>query len=395
MKSIFAAIVIVWVSAVTLFAQTDSLKREILNYKDEKTETIIKGRKLTMATFLAGDKKKVSELLQYLQTLPHEDYLVFYPAEEWLLYYWTQQYRKLLEGVRAFDSAYIAKLSKQLKPPGDLMMLKMKDKFSQSRQEIKRQISQSDLTETEKQFLALNYDYLISPTADQTVTQDTLNISANKFLKDHPASEFEKYVRKYIRHEYIASKWALTCEFFTGFGNFTGQLADSFKNNWSLGIAFDICYKKWSLYMREYFGFSSTKDSLHFEGANWRKNAKASITLMEASFGYAIIDNRYLNMSPFAGLSYTDISPTEKDNKKYPEYENIGLKYSLTYTVGFNVDYKLKFMQRSDDPSYGFVRLRYAYNKPQFTKRYSGFDGNYHYLTIGVGVLIRNTKRRQ
>jgi hypothetical protein len=382
-------------AAAKSFAQADNLKREILNYKDEKAETIINGRKLTMATFLADDKTKVIELLQYLQTLKQEDYLVFYPAEEWLLYYWTQQYRKLLEGVRDFDSAYIVMMSKQLKPPRDLLLLKMKDKFSQLRKEIKLQIAQSDLTETEKQFLALNYDYLISPTADRTVTQDTLNKFANKFLKDHPASEFEKYVRKYIRHEYIASKWGLTCEFFTGYGNFTGQLADSFKNNWSLGIAFDICYKKWSMYMREYIGFSSTKDSLHFEGANWRKNAKASITLMEASLGYAIINNRFLKMSPFAGLSYTDISPTEKDKNKYPEYENIGLKYSLTYTLGFNADFKLQFMQRSDDPSYTFVRLRYAYNKPQFTKRYPGFDGNYHYLTIGVGAFIRNTKRRQ
>ncbi len=69
MKSIFAAIVIVWLSTGKLFAQADSLKLEILYDKDDRAETIIKGRQLTLATYLNNAKKKVNDQLQYLQ--PH------------------------------------------------------------------------------------------------------------------------------------------------------------------------------------------------------------------------------------------------------------------------------------------------------------------------------------
>jgi hypothetical protein len=377
-----------------LFGQTDSLKNEILKYKDEKSETILKGRKLTLDKFIENDKNKVSELLEFLQNEENEDYLIFYPAEKWLLYYWTQQYQKVLKGVQDFDSTYIAKMNRQIKPQSDLMLIKIKEKLFQQRPEIKHQIFQSGLTEEEKSFLALNFDFLLLSYDNKGITQDTLNVFSKKYLQDYPNSNFDNYVRKYIRYEFEPSKWGLAFEFFSGYGVFTHNLKKCFKNNIPIGIAFDICYKKFILYLRNYIGFSKTKDSIQFKDGTWRKDAQVRVFLPEASLGYATIDNRFFKVAPFVGISSTDISPTDYDKKKYPEYENIELTFTTTYTLGLNLDFKLgSFKKKKSEPSYGFVRVRYAYNKPQFNWKYNGFDGDFHYLTIGVGGFIRGIKR--
>ena len=373
--------------------QTDSLRSEILRYKDEKEETIIKGRKLTLARFMENDKNKVSELLKYLETQENEDYLIFYPAEKWLLYYWTQQYKKVMKGVEDINSTYFTEMNRKIKPPKDLLPIKIREKLFQQRQEIKQQIFQSTLTEPEKKFLALNFDYLLASYDNKEITQDTLNVLSDKYLQDYPQSHFDNYVRKYIRYEFVPSKWGFAFEFFSGYGIFTDNLEKNFKNNVPVGVAFDICYKKFALYMRDYIGFSKTKDSIQFKDGTWRKDAQVRVYLPEASLGYTIIDNRFFKIAPFVGISSTDISPTDYDKKKYPEYENIDLTFTTTYTLGINLDFKLNFNNKNSDPSYGFVRVRYAYNKPQFNWKYSGFNGYFQYLTIGIGGFSRRIKQ--
>lgn len=381
-------------SVSKLFGQVDSLKNEILKYKDEKSETILKGRKLTLDKFMENDKVKVIELLEFLQKQENEDYLAFYPSEKWLLYYWTQQYQQVLKDVQDFDSTYMGRMNRQVKPQRDLLLIKIKEKLFQQRNEIKQQILQSDLNEEDKNFLALNFDYLLFSYDNKEITQDSLNIFSNKYLQKFPHSNFDKYVRQYIRYEFVQSKWGLAFEFFSGYGIFTDNLEKKFKNNIPIGVAFDICYKNFALYLRDYIGFSRTKDSILFKDGTWRKDAQVRVFLPEASLGYTTIDSRLFKVAPFVGISSTDISPTDYDKKKYPEYENVELAFTTTYTFGLNLDFKLgKFKKKKPEPSYGFVRVRFAYNKPQFNWKYNGFDGDFYYLTIGVGGLARGNKR--
>lgn len=67
--------------------QTDSLRKEILNYQDSTAEITSKGRKLILDKFLENDKKKVNELLDYLRSIEKDqDFLAFYPLEKWFFY---------------------------------------------------------------------------------------------------------------------------------------------------------------------------------------------------------------------------------------------------------------------------------------------------------------------
>ena len=381
-----------------LFGQTDSLRNEILRHQDSKTIIISKGRKMIFDKFLENDKKKVKEVLDYLVNHEEdEEYLAFYPAEKGLLYYWTEQYDKVINDVIHFDSVFVAHMVRKIRPLQDLFLVKLKEKIREQKMEIISQIETSKFNETDKEFLKLNFESLLTDDQDQDITQDYLNKSADQFLLYHAKSKYEGYIRKFIRYEIKPSEWGLGFEFFSGYGVFTGNLQKNFKNNVPIGVAFDILYKNFALYLRDYIGFSRTNDSIAFPSGTWEKNAQVRVFLPEASIGYVALDNKLLKIAPFIGIASTDVSPTENDRIKIPQYKNIGLKFTATYTIGLNVDFKLAKsriqMVAAREESYWFLKIRYAYNKPQFDWKYNGFSGDFHYVTIGIGGFGRKAKR--
>jgi len=381
-----------------LFGQSDSLKKAILNYQDPKEEIIRKGRKMILDKFLENDKKKVGEILDYLKNNEEDkDYLAFYPVEKWLIYFWTGEYETIIRDVAHSDSVYIKALNRKVLPPQDLLLQNLKEKLREQRIDIKDQIKSSKLNDTEKDFLILNFDFSLVDYDHKDITQDSLNLAANKFLLAYPNSKFEDFTRKYIRHEFKPSKWGYAFEFFSGYGTFTSNLGKNFKNNVPIGVAFDISYKNFILYLRGYIGFSKTTDSISFKKGTWRKGDQVRIFLPEASLGYVAFENKLFKMAPFVGISSTSVSPTDHDKDKIPEYKNVGLDFTTTYTFGFNIDFKLgktniPIASMKREESYWFIRIRYAYNKPQFDWKYSGFNGDFHYLTIGIGGFGRTIK---
>jgi hypothetical protein len=53
-----------------------------------------------------------------------------------------------------------------------------------------------------------------------------------------------------------------------------------------------------------------------------------------------------------------------------------------------------KVMEKSRSSlQYWFIRLRYAYLLPQFYRKYDGYGGNIHTLTLGIGCFQRRIKR--
>lgn len=398
MKKIIIALLIACSFCSKLSAQTDSLKIEILNYQDSKSLIIAKGRSLLLDKFLQNDINKVKELLGYLLTKEEDqNYMAFYPAEKWLLYYWTQQYDKIVKGALT-DSFNSRDFYTKIRPPQDLLFLQLKTTLKEQQTGIKNQINASDLSKIDKDFLKLNFDYLLADLRPFATGQDSLNKSANEFLSAYPKTSYEDYVRNNIRRQLKPSKMAFAFEFFSGYGIFTNDLKKQFNNTVPIGIAFDVYYKNFVLYLRDFIGFSKTKDSIVFPLGTWKKGAQARVFLPEASLGYVLWDNRFFKAAPFIGISSTNISPTEYDKNKTPEYENVELKFTTTFTTGLNLDIKLgktnsAMVTAGPENAYWLLRVRYAYNQPQFHKKYTGFNGNLHYLTIGIGGFGRPLKR--
>jgi hypothetical protein len=139
------------------------------------------------------------------------------------------------------------------------------------------------------------------------------------------------------------------------------------------------------------------KDIFFFSGT-WEKGSKAEIFLPEASLGYLLVDNNKFRLAPFAGISSTDISPPINEQNSNPDLKDIGLSFTTTYTAGINLDIKFfpggKNYSRPDyQQSCFFIRLRYGYSLPQFEKKYDGFGGDFHYITLGAGGFVRKIKR--
>ena len=367
--------------------------------KVSKSEHIEKGRKLLLDEVLNGDEAGIRELTNYLTGLEDEHYVALYPAERWLLHYWLEDYTAVLGAVARYNPAFQNAQAMKIFPERDYLFPKLKEQVRKDRLLFLFRIEESALTTAEKKFLTLHLDYLLMGYDDPDITQELLNAASNEYLSTYPGSDYEGFIREYIRYQLKASKWGYAFEFFSGYGIFTDDLAGHFKNNVPIGIAFDVSYKRWVLFLRDYIGFSRTTHALAFEGGTWLDDAQARVYLPEATLGYVIRDLERVKVTPFAGIASTSVSPTEHDLNKYAEYENVGLDFTTTFCYGINLDLKLGKpgtpVIAPNESAYWFIRFRYAYNQPQFSKRYDGYTGNMHYVTVGFGGFGRRLKRER
>jgi hypothetical protein len=377
-------------------AQSDSLQQEILNYEGTKSQIISSGRSLLLDKFIEEDLNKVKEIKGYLiNEVENDDYLAIYPGENWLLLYWTREYEELIDVIIAFDENALEKLGQQIKPEYDMLYAKIQQKTYIDKPVLKWEIERSNLSSADQDFLLLFLEYLLSNPEDPQNEQERINNLADNFIAKHPESNYVGYIKENIRFRYVSSNWGLAFEFFSGYGLFTGNLSENFKNNVPMGVAFDVEYKKWTLYLRNYIGFSSNIEDRSFNGGVWEKDKQVRIYLPEASLGYTVVDNKRLKISPFAGIASTSVGPTESDIEQNPGVEDAGLDFTTTYTGGFNLDYKLNWgtgllAPNSPKYSYWFIRLRYGFAAPQFGQEYSG---GMHYISIGLGGLYRGSRR--
>ncbi len=378
------------------FAQRDSLQTEILNYSDTNSEMITKGRVLLADKFKEGDYNKVREIKDYLmERFRGKNYVVFYQSEYWHILYWTQQYDELLEKIKAFDSQN-TNYKRRINPRPDFLFETLRDKSWDSQLLLDSMIKNAALKSVDKDFLMMYLKYIARNEIYQLEVKDSMNIIADNFLTSYPNSDYERFTRNYIRYKFVPSKWGFGIEFFSGYSIFTKDLKKNYQNTIPVGIAFDIYYRKMALYLRNFIGFSKTKNDIPYDDQTWEKGAPVRVFLPEATLGYVVLDNKRFKATPFAGISSTDISPTQHDLNKTLGLEKVDLKFTTTYTAGLNLDIKLgrgmPMVTLGPEENYGFLRFRYAINFPQFEKKY-GYSGNLHYLTVGVGGFGKRIKR--
>ncbi len=382
------------------WGQNEAIQNEILNYSDSKSDMIIKGRRLLLDKFLEGDYQKVKEVKDYLKTeLENEDYAALYPIEYWLILYWTQDYQELIKNMNELEAPQRANFARKIKPPYDLLFEKIRDHSLTSQLFLQTQVKHAELEQMDKDFLSMNLTFLLMDEKDELAkTQDMLNVMADEFLEAYPESKYEHFTRTYYRQKFVPSNWGFGFEFFSGYSLFTENLETRYKNQISIGVAFDVQYKRVILYLRDYIGLTKTKEDFPYDTGVWEKGSQARVYMSEASLGYVTIDNKYLKVVPFAGIASTDIAATEVDLTKKPDLDKVELEFTTTYAVGLNVDIKLgrskmPIVSFEAEQNYLFLRLRYAYCMPQFEKNYDGVSGNMHYLTIGIGGFGRKIKR--
>ena len=374
------------------FSQVDSIGQQILNYQDSKSVIISKGRSLLLDKFLENDIDKVKEIKDYLiEKGEDENYIAFFPEEYWLVLYWTNEYGELLQSVVAFDSTKIASYYTKIRPLRDMLREKLFVQSRENAQIITNQIQRANIDVEKKNFLQLNFESLIMKNES---FQDTLNIQADNFLKEYPETEYKDFTKKHIRFQLVPKNWGMAFEFFSGYGIFTGKLSNNYTNNVPLGVAFDICYKRFELYLRDYIGFNKTKKDFDYSTGVYEKGSSTMVFLPEASLGFAAFDRDRFKLAPFAGIGGMLIDPPSNKTDKEPELKEVSIS-AFTYNLGVNFD--IKFGKKGylfrPKSSYGFLRVRYGYSIPNLSKKYDGISGGTHYITIGFGGFSKGLKR--
>jgi hypothetical protein len=251
------------------------------------------------------------------------------------------------------------------------------------------QIQSADIDIEQKEFLKLNFESMIKKNA---FFQDSLNVHADSFLKTYPESDYNKFVKQYIRFKLVPKNWAFACEFFTGYGIFTGVIHDKFTNNIPVGVAFDICFKRFELYLRDYIGFGKTKVDLEYSTGIYNKRSSTMVFLPEASIGYAVLDRDKYKAAPFVGFGGIDVGPPLGKTSNVPELSEVSLAAWIC-NIGANFDLKFGRKDFSFRPkaSYGFIRIRYSFCLA--IKSHEGVIGSTHYITVGIGAFARGLKR--
>lgn len=398
-KTLFLFFVLVCMGASNTYAQ-ESVKNEILNYKDTVATMITNGRKLMTEKVLRGDVAKVKQIKDYLEAnVANNEYMIFYPSEYQLILYRTMEYNRLLYMISHEDSV-LKSAKRQVRPETDLLYRKVYNTSYDMKQELRYQVTSSTLPEADKDFLLLNLEYTLLKMNGGMAKKDTLNKKADAYLAKYPGNSHEAYVKKNMRNEYTTSPWGIGFEFFSGYGRFTGNVANSYSGMVPVGVAFDIQYRSFVLYLRDFIGIGKTKQDIPYSAGIWPRHSQANTYLPEASIGYVVMEDKRLKIAPFAGISSTAISSTTHDEKIQPALEDAGLGFSMTYTVGLNAEFNLgspkgNTAASAKEKNNWFVRVRYAFNMPRFEQTNPGFSGNLHYITVGIGGFASAARKRK
>ncbi|TBW27580.1 hypothetical protein [Gramella sp. KN1008] len=392
----FYLLIMCFLVSVASNAQNEDLEQEIMNYSDSKSQLISKGRKLLLDSFMEENIQKVRKIKDYLVTeIEDEDYVALYPSEEWMILYWTGEYYALMDMVLEFSEEDFAEFQRKITPEKDQLYFKLVERSMAEIEELESKIIASSLEQEQKDFLILHLNYMVSGEPLNTVPQEDINEMADLYLDKYSSGKFHDYVRNNIRFRFKSSNWGFGFEFFSGYGIFNGEISDQYNNHAPMGVALDVEYKNFTLFLRNYIGFSKTLRDREFDQGTWEKGAAVLVFLPEASIGYSVLENDKLKLSPFAGIGAAAVSPITADVEKRPELEDLQIGFSTAYTLGVNLNMKLGWETGTlipNEKTYWFVRLRYGYTIPQFDD-YPGYNGNVHTLTLGIGGIVRGVKR--
>ena len=406
MRKLFITLILT-ITTVQLFSQIDSVERQILNYENSKSVIISKGRGMLLDKFLENDMDKVREIKKYLiEKGEDENYIALYTAEYWLILYWTNEYEELQKSIKKFNlnptvqyqiypsyvrGYYTSRPDTRISPLPDMLYNKLLLYSKEKEDEIISWIYAATIDMEKKEFLRLNFESLIKKSNSY---QDTLNMMVKSYLEVFPESEYNDYIRHYIKYKYVLGDWGSAFEVFAGYSFLTGGLNDIYNDNVLGGGAIDIYYKRFEFVMRMFGGSLRMKKDIEYSTGFYPKDSTMSVFIPELSFGYATFENHRIKLAPFVGIGGLFIHASSTKRKEIPELKELSIS-AFAFNLGASFDIRLgkkseyKYYPNSFD---GFIRIRYNFCLPIFSDK-NDISGRMHTITIGIGMFAKDLKR--
>ena len=384
---------------VPIMGQTnDTIRQEILGQSPSKLEILSKGRSYLLENLEKGDLFKVMEIKnELIQEVDNKIHEVFFPSEYSLILYWTEEYADLLAYIKS-----IAESNDRIRPGSMLEMLASNDqlyknisiKSAESYDVIVHFLDEAELTEVDRDFLKLHlYWMLFGP--NNVAEKDALaemNDRADAFLKEHPNSEFEQFVRSDIRFKIALDDWGIGYEIAAGYLGVQGDMAKQFRDGFLLRLSLDGTYKKTVLSLNLNMGGSKTMVDFPFRDTQWPSGSHALMADIDLTIGYRVLEMKRVSFTPFAGFGVINFAAGAEEIEEDKLFEKLNFA-AQNYLAGINCTIDLSSKNNPYNSGGSFINLRYTFVMPQYNGRKGIESGNMHWLTLGWGMYGRPWKR--
>lgn len=387
MKRNILILVLLFASALPAFAQIED------EIQQSKTEKIAKGRDYLLEKFLDRDYDKVKEIKDYLMTLEDDYYIALWPSELCHILQWTKEYGELTSLLRSMDSAYFsasdhAKYNNKVVPEYDDLYKQLYLRGLEDKHLLQFGLQEADLNSEDRALLTMLLDwmfvkkhYLVRDIQNDP-DQGSVNEMATRFLSDYPNSDYEWFVRKVIRKQYVENDWGWGMGLDVCGGFLTGSLKDKFLPIFGFGISMDVLYKKFLLNLGYDIIISDTKIDQPYSGGIYPAGSRDNVMNFYADLGYRIVDNRAISIAPFVGIGGA------WDTYGYGQYDKPNLseldKFYTTYQAGLIFD--IKTHGAFED---GVIRIKYNCGLAPI----NGSISTVNVISVGGTGILRKNKR--
>jgi len=374
MKRHILLIVLLFAMVFSAFAQIED------EFQQSRKEKIEKGRAYLLEKFIDRDYEKVKEIKDYLMEMDDDNYVALTPFEQWHILLWTKEYDALTETLRHSDSVYFASYEKKVFPEQDDLMRRLYYRSAEDEHLLRFSLKEAQLPEEDLAFLTLFLDWLVR--SENNDNQDNWNAEADKFLAGYPNSEFEWFVRHWIRKQYVENDWGWGIGVDICGGFLTGSLKDKFLPIFGFGISMDVLYKKFLLNLGYDIIISDTKIDQPYSGGIYPAGSRDNVMNFYADLGYRIVDNRAISVAPFVGIGGA------WDTYGYGQYDKPNLseldKFYTTYQAGLIFDIKTHGAFEG-----GVIRIKYNCGLAPI----NGSISTVNVISVGGTGVIRKNKR--
>ncbi|MEI6091154.1 MAG: hypothetical protein WCR42_11925 [bacterium] len=190
---------------------------------------------------------------------------------------------------------------------------------------------------------------------------------------------------------FTLSKYGYGANFCFGTSFFTGSLGETFTPTFNVDFGLEFGYKNSIFSITSTYGGNSVKKNLQ-SNQNWYSGQKSNFGILDLSYGYCLLENDKIKLTPFAGLGITEFNGENKI-KDGPDISIID--YNLL--IGLTADYKIKkFVNLIRDPFFGItdysepsIHARLYISRSSFADDLKGYSIN---LAVGMSLVAKSLK---
>jgi len=354
-----------------------------------KRQTVSPERQMLLEKFRDGKLDSVSSLLDSLDV--HPPVPLLWPAERLLLYYWLERYHAIDSLLNHFDEICEHALSNH---PAEQVVWNVLSFHSLENKEILVSwIEQSGCGDLEYDFRVQLLKFMILGEWDDQVS---VNRNITAFVNQYPLNE-EEISQKNIQpdSEQPVSKtndapWSIGLGFGLGPAYVSGKLAKYFSTSAGLSLNANIYYKRWVFPLSIQPIFAKLKRDIPIGDGDdvWEAGSMALITNFGFACGYSVVDNKFLKLNPFLGLSISECTPGEQNIEDNEILANAGIRWGFTYLYGIDIGFKINnmigFLKRSNISVLFNVRLNHI--PSMFNNVNPRYSGNINFVCFGLNV---------